>query len=93
MVASEGSFDIVKFEGGAPALAKPEFIIAVDGKYYRTVAVWEYDPHSARTDEQKHGVAKISENFRDLRNKGWERVAVQSPPEQPIADSAQHTFP
>jgi hypothetical protein len=53
-------------DGATPALAEPRFVIEMEGKYYLTLAVWEYDKEVAAESKDETliaGCRDISESF------------------------------
>ena len=87
---------VVRLDTGEVAATRPQFIVAVDGKYYLTLAVWEFDPDQHHlTPDQREGVAEIGDIFARLRREGWDRGAVEIPPRRSHEKSfsPQHTFP
>lgn len=56
---------IVHVTKSKAAFAKPTFIVELEGRYYVSVAVLEYDPRAPDlTPEQREGVAQVQELFR-----------------------------
>lgn len=51
------------------AIGDRTFIIEEDDRLYVAVAVLEYDPAAARTDEQKRGVAEVRRMYEDAKGK------------------------
>lgn len=56
----------------------PRFLVKHDGKYYLAVAVLEYDPADARSDEEKKGVAEVARYFEPRPIRGMEAGLTES---------------
>ena len=63
------------------ALSQPTFLIEVEGKYYATLAVWEYD-HDAPclTEEQHRFITRLADDYRERRERGPHFGAVKIDP-------------
>ena len=61
-------------------LAQPTFIIELEGKYYLTLGVWEYDPHAPDlNEEQRFQVHHLMEVFNEHKARRGVHPAVNVP--------------
>ena len=83
-----GDDPIVNVSRESAALSEPMFVIRVGGKFYLTLAVWEYAPDSVRTEEQAEGLRLIERAFKE-----GEPVEASRLPRGAPGASAAHTRP
>jgi len=66
----ERSADVVRLVSELTALSKPNFLIEKDGRFYLALAVLEYDPDAARSEDEKRGIEEVQRLFTDCKVKG-----------------------
>ena len=69
---------VVNVSTQTEALCEPTFIIKVQGKYYGTLAVWEYDPDAPDlTPEQRRDIEELARVYGEERARGEVYEAVK----------------
>lgn len=66
-MSGKGDRYVTVSKEGTRALGGPQFLVRHGKKYYLTVAVWEYDPQAADTDEEKRSVAEVQAVFKNSK--------------------------
>ena len=85
MAGQDDEANVVRVSAGGPnALSEPIFLIKHGDVYYITLAVWEYDPSKAQTDEQKDAYAVVHEHFA-RHGKGATSAAMTLSKGSPVA--------
>ena len=84
----------VKIVTDATALSRPSFIIKDAGRYYVSLAVWEYDPNAPHlTPEQKRDIDDLIQIFEHSRREGRVCEAAELISYRPICHAATRPGP